>query len=469
MRNILILIAVVLIVVLTSAWINEVERPADVPTAGTIGLGDPYFPELGNGGYDAQHYTIDLDADLTNSIIGGTVTIDAVATQALSAFNLDFAGFDISELLVNGVAADYVRDGRELTITPAEYIPDATAFSIAVTYSGVPGQNTGLTGLPFARGWTFYAGGSYVASEPDGASLWYPVNDHPTDKATYSFIITADSAYDVAANGILQSITDEPDGRRTFHWESEHPTASYLVTVNIAQFERQDDTVVDDVPIRNYFPVTVAEQAGNTFSDTAQMMAFFNEVYMPYPFEAYGAVVANTRLPFALETQTLSLFGTNIIQDRDANFTISHELAHSWFGNHVSPLTWRDIWINEGFATYSTVLWMEEYVGQAQTEAMLLDWYTRVGSSDVVIGDPGVRNLFSLPVYLRGALSLHALRAEVGDEAFFDILPEFQRRFAYGNASIEDFVAVSEEVSGQNLGAFFDAWLFSAALPALDI
>lgn len=466
MRKVLILIAVVLLLIFTGAWISEIP---DAPTAGAAGIGDPYFPELGNGGYDAQHYTIDLDADLSISTIAGTVTMDAIATQSLSAFNLDFAGFEISRITVNGTDATFSRDGRELTITPASSIALGDRFSVAVTYSGVPGRNTGIDRLPFARGWTFYAGGSYVASEPDGASLWYPVNDHPTDKATYSFFITTDSAYDVAANGTLQSITDVGNSKRTFHWETTEPVASYLVTVNIAPFARQDDTVVDDVPIRNYFPVELEASGIETFADQAEMMRFYNDIYGTYPFEAYGSVVANMRLPFALETQTLSLFGTNILSDPDPNFTISHELAHSWFGNHVSPHMWRDIWINEGFATYSTVLWIEEHVGEEEADAMMRGWYERIGTSSVTIGDPGARNMFSLQVYLRGALTLHALRIEVGDEAFFDILPTFQHRYAHSTASIADFIMVAEEISRQDLGALFDAWLYSTELPPLDI
>ncbi len=440
-----------------------VNPPVMNATPGASGVGDPYFPHLGNGGYDALHYTIDLDADLDSSTISATVTMQARATQALSRFNLDFGGFTISSITVNGRPATFEREERELIITPAQAIANNAEFEVAVTYSGSPGRNTNLS--PYSRGWTFYSGGSYVASEPDGASLWYPVNDHPSDKATYTIITTVPEPYTVAANGILEDVS-RTNNYRTYTWENHDPTASYLVTVNISEFVRSDDTVVDGVPIRNYFPAHHQTAGEYVFSHTGHMMETFNEVLTPYPFEAYGAVVADTSLPFALETQTMSLFGNNILRgDAGAQVVIAHELAHSWFGNHVSPATWRDIWLNEGFATYASVLWIEEHYGRDVAMSAMDNWYNVARNSRVIIGDPGRDNLFSVSVYYRGAWTLHALRERVGDEHFFEIIATYQNRYAHGNAEIADFVEVAEEISGRNLDGFFESWLYQANIP----
>ena len=308
----------------------------ETATAGASGVGDPYFPELGNGGYDAQHYTIDLDVDLDTTTIAGSVRMTARATQALSSFNLDFAGFTIDSIVVNGRSADFTRQNRELIITPASSIRNGASFDVTVVYSGVPGRNVDLPQLPFSRGWTFYSAGVYVASEPDGASLWYPVNDHPSDKATYTTIITVDDPYTVAANGTLTDITTD-NAQTTYTWQNQDPTASYLVTVNIAEFARSDDAIVNEVPIRNYFPDYRQSMGDEVFANTGEMMHLFNGHFTDYPFEAYGAVVADTTLPFALETQTLSLFGSNILtHNAGAQVTIAHELAHSWSGNLVT-------------------------------------------------------------------------------------------------------------------------------------
>ena len=435
-------------------------------TVGASGVGDPYFPELGNGGYDAQHYTIDLDVDLDTTSIVGSVTMSARATQALSRFNLDFAGFTLQDIQVDGQVARFTRHNRELIITPQSIIADGSPFEVTVSYAGVPGRDVNLPTLPFSRGWTFYSGGVYVASEPDGASLWYPVNDHPSDKATYTTIITVDEPYMVASNGTLEDVFTE-NGQSTYTWENHDPTASYLVTVNIADFARSDDTVIDGVPIRNYFPEYRQTFGDEVFSNTGEMMELFNHSFTAYPFEAYGAVVADTSLPFALETQTLSLFGTNILtRDSGAQVTIAHELAHSWFGNHVSPAMWRDIWLNEGFATYASVIWVEEHYGRDVANRLMDNWYSVVRNNRVTIGDPGVQNLFSISVYFRGAWTLHALRHDVGDEIFFDIIQTYQTRYAHQNAEIADFVAIAEEVSGQDLDVFFDEWLYQAEMPA---
>ena len=437
----------------------------ETATAGASGVGDPYFPELGNGGYDAQHYTIDLDVDLDATTIDGSVTMTAHATQALSSFNLDFVGFTIDSIVVNGRSATFTRQNRELIITPVSAINNGASFDVTVVYSGVPRRNVDLPQLPFSRGWTFYSAGVYVASEPDGASLWYPVNDHPSDKATYTTIITVDDPYIVAANGTLTDTTTD-NAQTTYTWENSDPTASYLVTVNIAEFARSDDTIVNDVPIRNYFPDYHQSMGDEVFSNTGDMMHLFNGHFTAYPFETYGAVVADTTLPFALETQTLSLFGSNILtRNAGAQVTIAHELAHSWFGNHVSPATWRDIWLNEGFATYASVLWVETHHGRDVAESLMEDWYNVVRNNPVIIGDPGVQNLFSINVYFRGAWTLHALREDVGDEVFFEIIQTYQTRYAYQNAEIADFIAVAEDISGQDLTNFFEQWLYQAEMP----
>jgi aminopeptidase N len=456
--SLLIPIALLLMGFITGGTVEEA-------SAGAAGLGDPYFPELGNGGYDALHYTIDLDADLESGVIAGTVTMRAKATQSLSRFNLDFGGFEISHIYVNGSAATFQRERRELIISPASPIADNAEFEVAVSYSGVPGRNIPEVEYSFGRGWTAYARGAYVASEPDGASLWYPVNDHPTDKATYTIIMTVPKPFVVGANGLLQDIIDEGEVM-TYIFEASDPTASYLVTVHIGDLVQVSGGEVDGVPIRNYFPSRRADRAEETFSQTIGMMEVFNLEFGAYPFEAYGAAVIDSNLGFALETQTLSTFGANIISSSPAaQITIAHELAHSWYGNHISPSTWRDIWLNEGFATYASILWVEEVQGADTANAIMNSWYREVQNNHVIIGDPGIRNMFSLSVYFRGAWTLHTLRHEVGDEDFFNILQTYQSRYAHSHASIPDFIAIAEEISGQDLDDFFNDWLYSANIP----
>ncbi len=446
--------------------------PVMAQEPGTIGIGDPYYPTLGNGGYDVQHYTIDLAVDMEENSIAGTVTIEANATQDLSVFTLDFAGFEIDEIEVNDAAARYLRVERELFIAPAHPLPEDELFHLEVTYSGVPGEGAGRGGSLFSTGWNRYPGGVFVASEPAGAARWFPTNDHPRDKATYTFRITVPQPYVVAANGLLQEVIED-DKTATYVWSTEYPMASYLATVNIAEFVERTAEGPDGLLIRNYFPVRFADEAEPVFARTGEMIEFFNEIFGPYPFEAYGVVVADTALYFALETQTLSLFGAEIVPGAlageggwtEPESVVAHELAHQWFGNSVSPANWQDIWLNEGFATYASALWFEHTEGEAALERIMRGYYRGIAGRGYTPGDPGAISLFGEGIYPQGAWTLHALRLEVGDETFFDILRAYSEQFRYGNASTGDFIALAEAVSGQDLAALFDAWLFDGDVP----
>jgi aminopeptidase N len=452
---------------------------AQTPMRGADGLGDPYFPELGNGGYDARHYTLDLAVDIEDNTLSGTVTMDATASQDLSSLNLDFGGFDISEVTVNGVSAEYSRDDFELTIMLPGQIATGDSFTTSVTYSGIPREGLEIPGDVFARGWTNYGEGVYVASEPSGARLWFPVNDHPLDKATYSFRITVAKPYMVAANGLQQDKIDNGD-TMTYVWEASDPMASYLVGINIADFAVQTEEGPNGILIRNYFPRDIASQAARTFSQTDEMIAYFSTIFGPYPFDAYGVAVADVQLPFALEIQTISLFGREIIQPGSwesaggPQGVISHELAHQWFGDSVSLERWQDIWLNEGFATYASLLWAEHVAGRGAMDRAVRDIYGVLSTPSAFLardltppGNPPADNLFNIGVYERGALVLHALRLEVGDDGFFAILQTYTDRYYHSNATTEEFIAVAEEVSGQELDSFFDSWLYDADMPPI--
>jgi aminopeptidase N len=440
---------------------------------GADGIGDPYFENLGNGGYDAQHYTLDLSIDMDENSISGTVTMDAIATQDLSVFNLDFRGFQISEIKVNDMPAKYLRAEHELSITPPQPLSSGDPFTVGVTYSGVPGDD--IQGLNiFSAGWTRYKAGVYVASEPAGAARWFPVNDHPRDKATYTFRITVPEPYVVAANGILQDSVDDGD-TTTYTWDMNQPMASYLATVNIADFALDTQEGPNNLPIRNYFPARLAETAPEVFERTPEMIAYFSDIFGPYPFEAYGVVMADTPLFFALETQSMTLFGAEVVPNAITGAlprwsiaveeVIAHELSHQWFGDSVSLANWQDIWLNEGFATYAAALWIEHTEGEAAFESEIKVYYNVIANRDYAPGYPPANDLFNRGVYLQGAWTLHALRLKVGDEIFFNILKTYYDRFKYANASTEDFIAVAEEVSGQDLSALFDAWLFDGGVP----
>jgi aminopeptidase N len=439
--------------------------PVDVQTE--YGIGDPYFPELGNPGYDVQNYVISLDVDPESGEISAKTTIEAVATEDLSSFSLDFQGFEIDRLTVDGSEADYSRDGRELIIMPANSLPVSDEFIVDVTYHGVP-EPAYFNALDFRMGWLQGTSKAInVLSEPDGASSWYPVNDHPLDKATYRFEVTVPQPWVVAATGNLLGTTSEGDKVR-YIWEMNKPMASYLASVDIDHYVIQESMGPDGVVIRNYIPDDVGSMLTRNLDALPEMIEYFSSLFGPYPFDAYGVLIADETIEPCLEG-SLSLEAQSLSIHCPSEFMLSgsvlaHELAHQWFGDSVSLERWQDIWLKEGLATYSSWLWES----RGQTLDSLTAWVEDQKNSfppDDKIGQPPPDELYDWESYDGGAMVIHALRLQVGDEAFFDILRTYLERYRYGNASSEEFIAVAEEVSGQELSDFFDSWLMQTDLP----
>ncbi|GAB4574648.1 MAG: M1 family metallopeptidase [Anaerolineae bacterium] len=443
--------------------------PALAQEPGGSSLGDSYYPELGNSGYDVQHYLLDLTVDVLENYLDGQATITAVATQDLSSFNLDFWGLEVAEVLVNGEPASVTREDIEMTITPASPLPADVPFEVVVRYSGNPGP-VQTPAIPIQMGWNHLGSIIVTASEPVGSASWYPVNEHPLDKATYTLRVTVPEPYMVAANGLLVETVDNGD-TLTYVWENDDPTASYLVTANIGEFELHEQEGPDGLPIRNYFPPEVYDLAVHDFERTPEMIALYNELFGPYPFDVYGAVVVNWPLGFALETQTLSIFGLRHVDgQRSSETTIAHELVHQWFGDAVSLADWSDIWLNEGFATYGSFLWAEHERGSEYFNAQMREIYGLLAVAQFRLmppGSPSPNDLFTGSVYVRGAMTLHALRQKLGDDLFFELLRTYFETYKYSNATTEDFIALAEEVSGQDLADFFDEWLYQMPLPAI--
>lgn len=451
----------------TTATERETTTTQVVGQPGANGIGDPYFPTLGNGGYDVDHYTLILTWLPEDGSIAGTTTIEATATQDLSRFNLDLAGLEVTSAVVDGVPAGVNRVERELEITPATAIAQDDGFTTVVTYAGTPRPVSDGTDL-FEVGWQTDGREAFVVSEPAGASTFFPVNDHPTDKATYTFEITAPDDQVVAANGLLVQEQVVADGQKTWTYEARDPMASYLVQIAIGDYVLVDGGTVGGVTIRHAFHRSVADAAKVATARTVEMIDVLDDVYGPFPFEAYGVLVVDESLGYALETQTLTIIGTDIATSgRRADLILLHELAHQWVGNAVSPATWKDIWLNEGFATYSEWLWTERTGGQGAAGSAR-DAAGSRADLDIPPGDPGSQELFRRSVYLRGGMALQALREAIGDEAFFAVLRTWVVEHDDGSASTQDFVTLAERISGQELDDLFQAWLYAPQLPRLD-
>ena len=434
---------------------------ATAQESGADGLGDNLYPQLGNGGYDVQHYTIDLAFIPAENLIDGTTSIDALATIDLSSFNLDLLGLTVEQVVVNDVAASFERIDHELIISPDQPLTSGEAFTVEVHYAGVP-EPIDDPAVPFVNlGWQAWNDDFFAAvSQPSGSMNWFPNNNHPRDKATYTISVKVPRPNMAVANGELSETIANDDGTRTFVWQMDQPMASYLAIVAVGDYvETRDDS--GPVPIRNYFPADTAASAIAGYDVTADIMSWLIDLLGPYPFAEYGAI-AVPGFPAALETQSISIFGASPADE----LVIVHELLHQWFGNSVTLSQWSDIWLHEGFATYFTALWLvEQYGADAYNNfisALLPSDYSLTAP-----GKPEITELFGWSVYARGALVLHALLNEVGDDAFFAILRRFYSENAYGNVSSQDFIALAERLSRRDLQDFFAAWLYGDTMPDL--
>jgi aminopeptidase N len=431
------------------------------PTAGAPGAGDPYFPDAGNGGYDVADYALDLSYDPASKRLDGTAVIRATATQSLSRFDLDLRTLAVGAVSVNGRPASFRRTGQELVITPARPLRRGLPFLVAVRYGGVP--ETVIDPDDSLDGWIPTDDGAIVVNEPQGAPSWFPVSDHPSDKATYTIRMTVPAGLTAVGNGRLLAQYTR-GGKATFVWRESRPMSSYLATITLGRFDVTRSRTSDGIPV--YVAIDPREAAAQAnLARIPEIIAFEQSVFGRYPFETVGGIVDHAGfVGYSLESQTKPNF------DRAPSLsTVVHELAHQWFGDSVTPARWQDIWLNEGFATYAEWLWAEHSGGSTAQQAFDGLYATPASETDFwnpPSGDPGgPANLFTGSVYDRGAMTLQALRVKIGDRAFFRLLRTWVERHRYGNVATADLITLAEHVSGQHLGHFFTVWLYTAGKP----
>jgi len=420
-------------------------------TPGSAGAGDPYFPLAGNGGYNVTNYSLRLSYEPASNQLAGTAVISARATQGLSRFDLDLRGFTIRRLLVNGSAAAFARDGQELIVTPPAGIRAGASFTVTIDYAGTPSVVRDPD--ESIEGWVPTDDGAFVVGEPQGSPAWYPVNDTPRDKATFDFSVTVPEGLTVMANGVLVS-RGTAGGKTTWVWRESDPMAPYLATATLGRFDLTESRLADGTPV--YVAVDPQLAKGQVLSKLPEMIEFYSSIYGAYPFDAAGAIVDSAKIVgYSLETQTKPVF------DRPPDeATLAHEQSHMWYGDSVTLSRWPDMWLHEGFATWSEWIW-SEHQGNKSAHQWFAGYYNTPAQQTWFWtpppGDPGSpADLFDGTIYVRGAMTLQALRETVGDDDFFTTLRRWTTEHAGGTVATPQFVALAEQVSGMELDHFFD-------------
>jgi len=456
----------------TAAAATPSQTEGAVAAAGEPSIGDPYAPELGNTGYDVQRYTIRLTLDpAVAGIIQAHVTIEALSQlDDLSQISLDFIGFEIESVRSGEALLEYQREDDKLWVSFPRPLALGESFNLEVVYSGPPELRASKY-LPFTENVGLFFKPDlqqiFVVAEPDGARFWYPCNDHPRDKALFRIELTVPEEITAAANGVLVDTQTEipnafPDGRAgdRFIWEHDSPMATYLATIVIGDYELFEGTSPGGTPLRSYILPQYASNYRDMQLTVGEMVDWMSQMFGGYPFETFGYATVD-QVNVSLETQTLVILSGGIRET-----TMAHELAHMWFGDWVSLDSWADMWRNEGFATYVTALWMTRD-DPAALAHVLEGWAQpfQQNPTRYPLNDPPKQALFANDSYYKGALLAHALRYEIGDEAFFGGLRTYFERYGGDTASHEQFVQVLEEASGKELDPFFEMWFAPGELP----
>ena len=444
-----------------SASVTPAGTVPDGEVSRSLSAGDPRFPGLGSSDIDVEHYEVALGFDLAAMSIEGTVVLELTTLVVTDQVSLDAEDLDVMMVTVDGAARPFLNADRELTITLDEPVAAGTPLLVEVEYTAQLdssqqfGDDAGIFVTP---------DGIWSVNEPDGVSTWMPANDHPTDKAAWTFTLTVPSEHVAVANGELVGTTEvgagAPGGVSTWRWDQAEPMAPYLALLLVGKYELVDAGSTPSGVRLEHAALDGAVDSLDDYTDvTLEQFAYFEGLFGPYPFDRYGLAITDSTPGLAMETQGRSLFSDADL-DGSLGFLqhllLAHELAHQWFGNAVSPGTWDDIWLNEGFATYAQWLWLDQ-VGLASLGELASGSLAGLPDSGGPVARPD--QLFGPVSYTGGGVVLHALRLEVGDDAFFAGLQRWAAEYRFDVATTDDFRAVMEDVSGADLRSFFESWV----------
>ncbi|MEU0674975.1 M1 family metallopeptidase [Streptomyces sp. NPDC006172] len=457
--------AAVVVVPVLALCVGACDGGGRSDAVGSSGVGDPYFPKSGNGGYDVTHYALDLAYDPATRRLAGTARITARATQRLDGFHLDLKGLEVEKVTVAGKDASFEHEGQELSVRPSGPLAEGATFETTVRYGGRPAVITDSDGSK--EGWLRTADGALALGEPTGSMAWFPGNHHPSDKASYDITVTVPEGLTAVSNGELKG-ERTAGGRTAFSWRTAEPMASYLATVAIGRYEISRPAAGEGPSLYVAVDSTQAARGREALARLPEVLEWAAFNFGPYPFSSAGAIVDRPEdVTYALETQNRPVFA-----GPPEPQLLVHEIAHQWFGNSVTPRTWRDMWLNEGFATYAQWLWIEDEGGPT-AEQTFQDTYDNGEEEHEDLwsfppaAPPGAEDISAEgPVYQRGAMVIHKIRQTVGDDAFYDLVQGWTAAHRHGNAGTAQFTAyVEAQAPDKDFRPIWRDWLYGEGKP----
>lgn len=450
-----------------------------VLTAGLVGFTDAYG-DPPNDGIDVQHYVFSLQLEDQTDVIRGEASVMVHFTDSgLRAIELDLVGqsggngtgMQVKEVRVGPEPVPFVHEDDRLQIKLDQPSVAGEERTVTVVYEGVPAD--GLIISTNKYGDRTFFGDNW----PNRARHWLPTVDHPSDKATVEFVVTAPDHYEIVSNGMLVSDVDVPGPLRVTHWRTTAPIPTKVMVIGVADFEIEKAGVYEGIPVESWVYPEDREKGFFDFKIAPEIVAYFSEWLGPYPFEKLANVQSTTRYGGMENAGAIFYHENAVTGTRQNERLLAHEIAHQWFGNAVTEGDWHHLWLSEGFATYLTDLYTEAKHGREAMKAFMakekdqvLAFHKSLPNAaivDTTVTDPN--ELLNANSYQKGAWVLHMLRYTVGDEAFREGLKRFYETYRNGNAVTDDFQRIMEEVSGQNLGWFFEQWVYQPGFPVLDV
>ncbi len=437
--------------------------------------------------YDVLHYSLDIQIDEQRQTVGGTASIRMVPLNNLNTVVIDASRMMISSAQIvqgEGLAsqAEFSTDGDKLAVSLPRMMNVADTFTVLVSYSCSPksgmyfiAPDAGYPDTPF-QVWT--------QGEPEENHLWFPCYDYPNDKSTCEMRVTVRERFQAISNGALLEVTDNPaEKTKTYHWFCAKPIASYQMSVIVGEYATIREWY-KNIPVEYNVPKERLDDVQRSFSRTVDMMKFFSDkLRFDYPWSRYAQTVVADFIWGGMENASATTLNERTLHSQRAHLDVSsdnlvaHELAHQWFGDVLTCRNWSHAWLNEGFASYFTNLWVEHDKGRGQFLYDMAEAQQGVQAADAgasrrptvtdTYAEPS--DLFDSRIYARGACILHMLRGMLGDEVFWSGIQRYIDEHQYQSVATDDFQHAMEAAAKTDLSWFFDQWVTKAGFPVLDV
>ena len=423
---------------------------------------------------DVQHYRFEIQLTDESDKINGVTLVTVKFKKDVQQFDLDLVktkpsgkGMTMIALMADDKKVPFEHSGNKLNINYVGKAGQSQTFTIA--YEGIP--ETGLIISKNKYGDRTFFGDNY----PDRGQHWLPIVDHPSDKATVEWVVTAPSHYQVVGNGLLVERTNINDKTTLTHWKTEVELPTKVMVIGAARFAIQNVANVYGATVSSWIYPQDREKGFYDYAPAAPILDWFINHVGDYPFAKLANVQSKTQFGGMENAGNIFYSENSVTGKRSVEGLLAHEIAHQWFGNSASEGNWHHAWLSEGFATYFTILYMEQKYGRAKAWETVLENRNQViafsKKNRVPIVDTSVENymeILNANTYQKGGWVLHMLRKEVGDEMFWEAIRKYYNKYKLSNALSDDLKEVFESVSGKDLDVFFKQWVYKAGQPEIE-